>query len=420
MGKKKTRFLISSNILLLLWISVDAFSSKILNTTLVWILGFFIYYVFVKGVKYKNEDLKALPVKIYLFWLLGTCLYGILQSQIYWDYKNLIYNSFALFLPIVVFVLSNIMILQKVIRNYVVYGFPFFFVFALIAPNNVYGYYLAPVTLFLLFFKSFSTKYKLYMLIMVIVVFMSTLGARTTIVSFIFSILLVFFSYLKLLHKKWVFNSARLLLLISPFILFSLAVTGVFNIFKIEENTATELKQQTRKSNGELVEENLLADTRTLLYKEVLISAYRNEYWLYGRSPARGNDTAYFVDESLEEGRNERNRNEIGVANIFTWTGLIGVILYFIIFWKASFLAINKSNNDIVKIIGIYVCYRWFNSWIAEINMFDLINLTIWMAVAICFSPSFRRMTNNEVKIWVKGITEKKYNFYFLQEKTNK
>lgn len=422
MSKKQTIFLISINILLILWISVDAFLFHILNTTLVWVLGFFFYLIFAKGRKYKSTGLKVTTIELYLSWVVLSCIYGVFQSGSYWDYKGLIYNSFSLFLPTIVFSLSNGLILQKFIRMYVIYGIPAFIVFALIAPNNVYGYYLALVTLLLLFFKMLSVKHKVILCFTVLLIFLSSLGARSTIVSFGFSILLLITSYIKVLNKKWIFNIVRLFLLIIPFVLFGLAATGIFNIFKLEENSETELKTEITNSDGELQDENLLADTRTFIYEEVINSSITNGYWLFGRSPARGNDTESFTDMNLVEGRSERLRNEVGICNVFTWLGLVGVVLYFLIFLRATFLAINKSNNSITKIIGLYVSFRWFNSWIAEITNFDLINLTIWIAIAMCFSPSFRNMTDSELKLWVKGVTNTKYNLLLMYKikKTDK
>jgi hypothetical protein len=221
---------------------------------------------------------------------------------------------------------------------------------------------------------------------------------------------------MKFLNKKWIFNFLRLFLLLSPFVLFSLASLGIFNIFKIQEATGTELSAEQITSEGETRDENLLADTRTLLYEEVLSSAIKHDYWLFGRSPARGNETKIFAGMYMNERSSERVRNEVGICNVFTWTGLIGVCLYFLIFVKASYLAINQSKNTISKLLGIYISFRWCNSWIAEITNFDLINFTIWIAVALCFSEKFRGMNDKELKIWVKGIMNNNFNI-FLKNK---
>lgn len=161
---------------------------------------------------------------------------------------------------------------------------------------------------------------------------------------------------------------------------------------------------------GNIVEQDIIVDTRTFLYVEVLESAINNDYWLLGRTPARGNDSDTFGVISAElTGRNERLQNEIGLANVFTWTGLVGVILYFLIFYRASFLAINKSRNIYVKMIGIYVAFRWLYSWIEDINNFTLNYFMLMIMLGLCYSYSFRNMTDNEITIWARGIFDVRY-----------
>jgi hypothetical protein len=149
------------------------------------------------------------------------------------------------------------------------------------------------------------------------------------------------------------------------------------------------------------------------MYEEVLRSAKNYNYWVIGRSPARGNETFAFAS-LLEEitGRNERYRNEANITNVFTWMGIIGVILYFLVFYKATYLAINKSNNIFSKLIGLFVAFRWMYAWVEDYYAFDMNNFVIWIMIGTCFSYSFRKMNNAEVIIWARGIFEPKYIRY--------
>lgn len=161
---------------------------------------------------------------------------------------------------------------------------------------------------------------------------------------------------------------------------------------------------------GNIVEQDIIVDTRTFLYVEVLESAVNNNYWLLGRTPARGNDSDTFGVLAAElTGRYERIENEIGLANVFTWTGIVGVILYFLIFYRATFLAINKSRNIYVKMLGVYVAFRWLFSWIEDVNNFSLNYFMLMIMLGLCFSYSFRNMTDNEIIIWARGIFDVRY-----------
>ncbi len=173
------------------------------------------------------------------------------------------------------------------------------------------------------------------------------------------------------------------------------------------------------------MEQDVVADTRTFLYVEVLESALNNNYWLAGRSPARGNDSVTFGEAAAElTGRYERLSNEIGLANVFTWTGVIGVILYFLMFFRASFLAVNKSRNIYTKMIGIYVAFRWLFSWVEDINNFTLNYFMLMVMIGLCFSFSFRNMTDQEVAIWARGIFDVRYvrlqKYLFKKNNTEK
>ncbi len=82
----------------------------------------------------------------------------------------------------------------------------------------------------------------------------------------------------------------------------------------------------------------------------------------------------------------------------------MGVILYFLVFSKASYLAIFRSNNTMIKIIGLYISFRWTYAWVEDFSRFDLSYFFLWVMIGMCFSKSFREMNNADMKIWVLGI----------------
>ncbi|MPN16005.1 hypothetical protein SDC9_163342 [bioreactor metagenome] len=195
-----------------------------------------------------------------------------------------------------------------------------------------------------------------------------------------------------------------------PIVLFGLGVSGIFNVFDMDSYIKGDFTISGAGMDGSRVEESVTVDTRTFLYEEVLLSAINNNYWLWGRTPARGNDSYSFGAWAHEyTGRYERVANEIGLANVFTWTGIVGVILYLFIFFKASYLAVNKSRNIYTKMLGIYIAFRWMYAWVEDINNFSLNYFMLWMVIGLCFSYTFREMTNKEVVVWVRGIFDARY-----------
>jgi len=154
-------------------------------------------------------------------------------------------------------------------------------------------------------------------------------------------------------------------------------------------------------------DEDLAEDTRTFLYEEVISSAVYNQYVWQGRTPARGNDSEWFgafnADE-LQTGKYERFENEACHLNVFTWLGLIGIILYSLIYLRSSFLAVYKSNNTLMKLLGVFIAFRWAYGWVEDFNRLDIMNISLWMMIAMGFSETFRQMNNEQFKKWIVGV----------------
>jgi hypothetical protein len=243
---------------------------------------------------------------------------------------------------------------------------------------------------------------------------LSSIDARSNVLKFTVPFIFSMLYYFKFFLKSKLLIFINIIIFFIPILLFILAVNGTFNIFNLEENISGTYTSEKIK-DGKKVEENLKIDTRTFLYEEVIFSALKNDYVLFGRTPARGNDSFYFGNFTAEElgtKRYERYSNEVSILNIFTWTGLVGVILYFFIFFKASYLAIVNSRSSFLKILGLYVSFRWVTAWVEDFNRFDIMNFMLWIIIAMCYSKKFRKMTDFEFKIWLNKIFKTKYTYF--------
>lgn len=367
------------------------------------------------------QDLRI--VGIYLIWNIICIVRGIFVAEIYWDWRGLLTNATALLLPIAAYMATNKLVVQSQLFFYMRYVLPLFIIFYFAIWTNTYGFFLVPISFLLLFLPALTTRQKVILIVITLVVFLSDLGARSNILKFGTPLLLLVIYYMrKDIHTK-VLNNVRLVFLITPLVLFLLGVSGIFNVFKMEEYLKKDITTIGTNTRGDQAEISLTIDTRTFIYDEVITSAIKNKYWLLGRTPARGNESETFGWMLYEiTGRDERMSNEVGIANVFTWTGIIGVILYMMIFVKASYLAINRSNSTYAKILGVYVAFRWLLAWIEDMNNFTLNYLMIWIMIGLCVSHSFREMTDEEVTIWVRGIFDKKYlrlQHYLIKKQVN-
>lgn len=422
-----TKF-ISISILLISIYSVSEYPSPRLdiithlqNTTIWWLITALIFYVFLSYnysyIKKKDKE-NIYVVNWYLFWIIFSIFRGFFVAETYWDWKGLIGNAFGLLLPIVAVTATNKMILQSMLSFYVKYTLPLFVLFALIISFDAYGFYLVPVSFFMLFFPVLTNPWKWVIAVLSFLVMTIDLGARSNVIKFGVPVIIMSIYYLRHYITIKYYEIARMIFMLIPIVLFSLAVSGLFNVFEMDNYVKGDYKAVDRDENGNIVDGDLKADTRTFLYVEVLYSAKVFNSWLIGRSPARGNLSETF-GEGDETGRGERLGNEVAILNVFTWTGIIGVILYFIVFFKASYIAINNSNNIFSKMLGLSIAFRWAYAWVEDINGFTLTTVFLWLTIGLCFSKSFRLMTDDEVKYWIRGIfsenSAKLYKRKFLE-----
>ena len=230
------------------------------------------------------------------------------------------------------------------------------------------------------------------------------LSARSNVIKVAVTLITAIGFYFRNYLNKKVFILIHWGIYVITIILLVLGINGSLNFFEyININNEGEYVQN--KNDG--TSEDLSKDTRSFIYYEVISSAVNNNYVLFGRTPARGNDTAVNLFIQTQEEwttRLERHANELVHLNIFTWLGIIGVVIYFFIYLSASYNAIYKSHNLHMKFIGLNIAFHWFYGWIEDYNSFTVQNLWIWMMIAMGLSSSFREMTDNEFRKWLKSI----------------
>lgn len=398
-------------------------------TTLWWVIialvyvAYFSYFIQINSRLSSSYKKTLLPIYLYLAWNIIEIIYGLLVAESYWDYKGLISNVMALLLPISIFVFSiQPSQLALLLNKYIRYCLPAFALVVLLVATDAYGFYLVPLTLILFFLPILEKKWVIIILAFTVLILAADLGARSNVIKFVVPLLFLSVYYLRILLTNNILQLGRQILLIIPFILFFLGVTGIFNVFKMNEYIEGDYKVE-RTSSGNVVEDNLTADTRTFLYEEVLLTAKKYDTWLLGRSPARGNDTSAFADWAKAiTGKAERLGNEVAILNIFTWTGSIGVFLYFFVFYRASYLAISKSKNIYITMLGLFTAFRWAYAWVEDVNNFSLNYFMLWIIIGMCYSKAFRQMNNLQMKYWVRGIFDVKYRnlLYSYNNPTNK
>ncbi len=409
--KNIVKYLLPLFILLLTFTSVGGRANLPVNTFLIWLIDFscIACVLWYKTNFFEAENKKDyLIVKLYFLWMILGVLRGFFVADNYWEWKQLISGTSSLILPLFVYVFSLPWLLSNVLHIWLKYAVPLFFLFFMWALNSSsYHFYLGPVLLLSCFLPAIPfKKWKLIFIFFLFVMISSDLGARSQVIKSSMSVIIALAYMFSKYYSHRILKFMFWLFIICPIGLLYLGISGEFNIFRdLASNKGKYV--ETRVVDGELKQEDLSSDTRTFIYVEVIESALKHNYVLMGRTPARGNDSISFgkdIAEDLGTDKFERHKNEVVFTNIFTWLGIVGMVLYCFIYIKSAYLAVYKSNNLYLKLIGVFIAFRFAYGWVEDINDFNILSVSLWMMIAMGFSVSFRKMNNQEFKYWLYGI----------------
>lgn len=393
-------------IILILLISIISTRAVAVNIIVIWLiyLALFITSICcIRKIIYKSKN--YIIIKSTLLWMLISIVHGLFVADNYWAFKSLVGTSIVLLFPIFIYLFSDIRMVSIFFSGWLKYALPLSIVLLPIMSTDSYGIYLAPISFLLLFYKYIPTKWKI-ITIVALLISISDFGARSILLKFgSMSILgLSLFFRMKLSTKQ--LNIICVALFLAPITFLALASLNIFNIFKIEKSINKKY-EITKRIQGEVVNENLLADTRTAIYQDVIMSSITNQTVLFGTSPASGAEVRGFTDQILTQTKGVvkvRTKNEIGFLNMYMWCGIIGAFLFLLIYAYACHLAINHSKNYFVQLIGLYIAIRWIIFWIEDIQDYYIDNILLYIFLAICYSPNFRQLSNRGLIQFIQAI----------------
>ncbi len=361
-----------------------------------------------------NDSLYILYI-IYFLYLLISIIHGIQMCENYWHVKNLYVDSLALTIPLFAVLFTRPQTALNSISIWMRIAVPaYVLLFAWITKSG-YGHIVMGPAYFLIgvFFFWIPGKWKVLIGLLLLILIARNFFDRSQVLKGLLTVFMAtavyFRNYISIyliqfLH--WTFYLVALLLLV-------LGLTGTFNIFNPFDSENIIIGKDMLTNEQALVseEDNLDQDTRTFLYMETISSAIIHDYVLFGRSPARGHDTEFpaFVQvaEEMDPNYIERIQDEFSLPSIFTWLGIVGVLLYSLLFLQASFLGLYRSKSIFIKYLSVLIAFHWAYGWIEDCIKFDLMNVGLWLIIGICLSPQFRSMTDKEFELWFKSFFSK-------------
>lgn len=355
-------------------------------------------------VTYKEIDKTGLYLTIaFIAWLLFGFVRATFYADNYWVWKSVIIAFFMTLFYIVIILSTNIELIQRYYSLYWVLFIPLV-ILSYISIGNPLLLNYVPFSTLMLFFALIPPKKKWALIGIVLLFYISSYQRNDLIKILVASFTGFSIGYFYHFIPKWSIRLVHFSFLIAPFVLLQLAISGIFNVFIMDEYISGEYTQEINTKEG-IVEDDLLGDTRTFIFENVFATMETYDAWILGRSPAFGDegvDDFWGIDEVT--GIKGRFGNEVGVMDVLLWYGVIGVALYFLLFVRASYLAIYKSRSRFVQAVGLYVAFLWVWAFVWEKPLFETFYMMDLILIGLCFSNKFRQLSDNEMEYWVRGI----------------
>lgn len=367
-----------------------------------------LFPLFNYGIIKKNHNIKSFCLlNIFILYTIGLSLYSLFTNTsgiVKQDFANLWMYIQAMLSIVIVYTLIFPYWFYKTFRI-ILKLIPWLLIFLIpIAKEEnlggLFGFIFRPIAFILIFISILNIKNKLlYITLAMITSILSFIyDARSNLIIPIVSLLLGLtintgFYTSQFKHTIW-------LCIITPFILFYTGLTGTFNIFETDKYI-----------KGQNISEGTVADTRTFVYTEVLSSATKNSYILWGRGIGRGYESLFQERRSIDNklvskrGANERH-SEVGIHNIFTWGGVVYLAVYTFMWISIIYYGVYKSKNKYIPAIAFFLGFYFLYSWIENFQSFSITYIYSWLLVALCLSPYFRNMKDKEFKLYIQRITQ--------------
>lgn len=353
---------------------------------------------------YYSEGLRLF--NIFLIYTVFLSLYSLIVNTsgiTKYDFIDIFMYIISMFSISLVYVMINPFWFYKILR-FVIKITPIMVLFLFTLMKNeligdIYGFLLRPIYFAIIFIGVLNNKYKILYIGFAIstIILGYNYDARSNAILTIFCLItsLIIFLYNRLSflrHLAW-------LMIILPFFFLGLGVSGTFNIFETDKYLETDLKEES------------MIDTRTQLYYEVITSAINNNYILFGRGIGRGYESEYqelsnLYNKTATDISSKERHSEAGIHNIFTWGGIVYVLIYTIMWSSIIYNGLYKSKNKYVSGMAIFLSFYYFYSWVENFQSFSIMFISSWFLVAFCLSPYFRKMNDKEICVYIKRIIQ--------------
>jgi hypothetical protein len=377
------------------------FFGKIVLISIICFYPILLYFIFNIKNFYSKDEFDNNGIFLFFYFInIISLIRGYIDLESKQDFT--VFTSWTIFVmilyPLFIY-LSKINSIINIFRSFILIGIPLsFFTFNFI-PTDGFSSFLQNISfiyLFIFFIPFVKMKWKLIIIILCITIPFYDLTRRSALVNLIFSFSLIFLYYffpysyfLKVI--KFLFY----ILIISPFIFLFFGLSGIFNVF----STSDYLNDYTIKSKYN--ERNAFTDSRTSIYKDVFFELGKKNAFIFGLG-GNGKTNTSLKDDQLKDYekiyKEGRRYTESGMLNQFQFNGFFGALSYWLLLTFASYNAIFKSNNLYFKLLGSFMSFKVFYSFIEDPIYPNVASFYLMFMIGMSYNFKLRSLNNIKIK----------------------
>ena len=388
------------------------FPGPTLSVVIQFIFSIVVALMFIRSYRYLLAGSFTHRNIVILFLCYGVIVFAhslfVANTYEQWRYLFTVFSP-TLLLPIFCILGAQPQSLKRIFSHLITTTVPISFVFILSSaadddPNRklMYTNFVSFLYLFIIFVPCLKIKWKILFTFLSIISFNFNTDNRSNMLCIGVAWGILVFSYLHAYLPKISYFGARLVrhsLLIFPIIFLVLGGLGHFNVFKYIEEEGTGDKVVVVGKSGR----NLTTDSRTSIYDDLVNNLNDKNDWIFGSSAVVIYKTN-LADalEGYDDGR--LGGSESGFVGLLTFGGLVYVVLFFLLCYRSSYLAIYQSNNNLIKMIGVFIAFRWFYSFVESPLQLNFNWITIFVSIGMALGTEIRQMTNQQISKFLYEI----------------
>jgi hypothetical protein len=346
------------------------------------------------------------PARLNFIWFAITGLIGLINSTTYWDYKYLLmsYMPAGIMFFVATLAMSEDLIIQvcRVFLKLMPLLLMALYPYAYINDFEAYPRSVIFTLFFLLLWPSLNFRQKLIVGVVSFFALTIDISFRSNTIKYASAIMVLFLYYGRVVRSRLLMNIFLVGIFAMPVVLLYTASEGIFNVFQ-ENSVDVNVETGGTENANTSATSNLSDDTRTFLYTEVITSvSKKNQSFIYGAGGAANYESILVSDDALDG--LGRYSTEVAFLNALLHGGGIQVMLYAYAIFYSAYLAINRSNNAYIKIMGAFVSVRWLIYFVEDNFKIDFNTFLIWFMVGLCCSEKIRSLSDCDFRKIVSKI----------------